>query len=152
MLDRNIILQGQITVHLFKIIYTSGEIKKVEDGVYKIDGYDENGTIISKDEVRDIMPGTQWRVTTHDATRHGTDLLSKILPDRSFPYPKSLYAVHDVINFFVTDKSDALIVDFFAGSGTTLHAVNLLNKEDGGHRRCISVTNNEVSSSVFVDT
>lgn len=126
---------------------TSGEIKKVEDGVYKIDGYDENGTIISEDEVRDIMPGTQWRVTTHDATRHGTDLLSKILPDRSFPYPKSLYAVHDVINFFVTDKPDALIVDFFAGSGTTLHAVNLLNKEDGGHRRCISVTNNEVSSS-----
>lgn len=126
---------------------TSGEIKKVEDGVYKIDGYDENGTIISEDEVRDIMPGTQWRVTTHDATRHGTDLLSKILPDRSFPYPKSLYAVHDVINFFVTDKPDALIVDFFAGSGTTLHAVNLLNKEDGGHRRCICVTNNEVSSS-----
>lgn len=126
---------------------TSGEIKKVEEGVYKIDGYDENGTIISEDEVRDIMPGTQWRVTTHDATRHGTDLLSKILPDRSFPYPKSLYAVHDVINFFVTDKPNALIVDFFAGSGTTLHAVNLLNKEDGGHRRCICVTNNEVSST-----
>ena len=126
---------------------TSGEIKKVEEGVYKIDGYDENGTIISEDEVRDIMPGTQWRITTHDATRHGTDLLSKILPDRSFPYPKSLYAVHDVINFFVANKPDALIVDFFAGSGTTLHAVNLLNKEDGGNRRCICVTNNEVSST-----
>ena len=58
-----------------------------------------------------------------------------------------MYAVHDVINFFVTDKPNALIVDFFAGSGTTLHAVNLLNKEDGGHRRCICVTNNEVSST-----
>lgn len=88
---------------------TSGEIKKVEDGVYKIDGYDENGTIISEDEVRDIMPGTQWRVTTHDATRHGTDLLSKILPGRSFPYPKSLYAVHDVYrNFLILSSGSHL--------------------------------------------
>ena len=124
---------------------TSGEIKKVEQGVYEIDGYDENGAIISKNEVRDIMPGTQWRITTHDATRHGTDLLTKILPGRQFPYPKSLYAVHDVINFFVAKKPDALIVDFFAGSGTTLHAVNLLNSEDDSNRRCIVVTNNEVS-------
>ena len=44
-------------------------------------------------------------------------------------------------------KPDALIVDFFAGSGTTLHAVNLLNAEDGGHRRCILVTNNEISEA-----
>lgn len=43
------------------------------------------------------------------------------------------------------NKPDALIIDFFAGSGTTLHAVNLLNAEDGGHRRCVLVTNNEVS-------
>ena len=42
------------------------------------------------------------------------------------------------------NKPNALILDFFAGSGTTLHAVNLLNKEDGGHRRCIMVTNNEI--------
>ena len=42
---------------------------------------------------------------------------------------------------------DALILDFFAGSGTTLHAVNLLNSEDGGHRQCILVTNNEVSDA-----
>ena len=124
---------------------TSGEIKKVEEGVYEIEGYDENGAIISNNEVRDIMPGTQWRIKTHDATRHGTDLLTKILPGRQFPYPKSLYAVHDVINFFVANKPDALVIDFFAGSGTTLHAVNLLNAEDGGKRRCIIVTNNEVS-------
>ncbi len=47
----------------------------------------------------------------------------------------------------MADKPDALIVDFFAGSGTTLHAVNLLNAEDGGRRRCIMVTNNEVSDA-----
>lgn len=130
---------------------TSGEIAKVEQGVYEIEGYAEDGSIISKNEVRDIMPGTQWRIKSHDATRHGTDLLTKILPGRQFPYPKSLYAVHDVINFFVAYKPNALILDFFAGSGTTLHAVNLLNKEDGGNRRCIIVTNNEVSDSEEVE-
>ena len=49
--------------------------------------------------------------------------------------------------FFVANKPDALIVDFFAGSGTTLHAINLLNAEDGGHRRCIMVTNNEIGET-----
>lgn len=125
---------------------TSGEIKKVEDGTYKIDGYADDGSIISSNEVRDIMPGTQWRIKSHDATRQGTDLLTKILPGRQFPFPKSLYAVHDAIRFFVAQKTNALILDFFSGSGTTMHAVNLLNAEDGGHRCCIMVTNNEVSA------
>lgn len=48
--------------------------------------------------------------------------------------------------FFVSEKPNALIVDFFAGSGTTMHAVNLLNAEDNGKRRCILVTNNEVTA------
>ena len=125
---------------------TSGEIRKVEAGTYKIDGYADDGSIISSNEVRDIMPGTQWRIKSHDATRQGTDLLTKILPGRQFPFPKSLYAVHDAIRFFVAQKTNALILDFFSGSGTTMHAVNLLNAEDGGHRRCIMVTNNEVSA------
>lgn len=71
--------------------------------------------------------------------------MSKFIGNR-FPFPKSLYAVHDAIRFFVANNPNALILDFFSGSGTTLHAVNLLNKEDGGHRRCIMVTNNEVSA------
>ena len=65
---------------------------------------------------------------------------------KRFSFPKSVYAVEDVLRFFVINKKDALIVDFFAGSGTTLHALNLLNAEDGGKRRCILVTNNEVSA------
>ena len=72
-------------------------------------------------------------------------MLNSIIGTGRFSFPKSLYAVHDTIRFFVANKPNALIVDFFAGSGTTLHAVNLLNAEDGGHRRCIMVTNNEVS-------
>lgn len=72
-------------------------------------------------------------------------MLNEII-GRRFTFPKSMYAVHDAIRFFIANKPSALIVDFFAGSGTTLHAVNLLNAEDGGHRRCIMVTNNEVSA------
>ena len=74
-------------------------------------------------------------------------MLKNIFCDNRFAFPKSLYAVRDCLKFFVANKPDALIVDFFAGSGTTLHAVNLLNAEDGGKRRCILVTNNEVAES-----
>jgi adenine-specific DNA-methyltransferase len=68
-----------------------------------------------------------------------------LIPGRRFPFPKSLYAVEDALRFFVANKPDALILDFFAGSGTTAHAVMRLNRQDGGRRRCISVTNNEVA-------
>jgi len=66
---------------------------------------------------------------------------------REFPFPKSLYAVQDCLKAIVRNKKDALILDFFAGSGTTLHATCLLNCEDDGNRRCILVTNNEVKES-----
>jgi len=56
------------------------------------------------------------------------------LPGRRFPYPKSLYAVEDVLRFFVADKPDALIIDFFGGSGTTAHAVARLNRQYPGRR------------------
>lgn len=124
-----------------------GEIEKVKKGIYEISGYREDGSVISDTEVRAIIPGTQWRVSSHDASRNGSNLLRQILGSGRFSFPKSLYAVQDTIRFFTANKHDALIVDFFAGSGTTLHAVNLLNAEDGGHRRCIMVTNNEVSET-----
>lgn len=123
-----------------------GEIKKVESGVYEISGHREDGSIISDTEFRAIIPGTQWRIGAHDASRNGTNLLTKVLGEKRFSFPKSLYAVEDSLRFIVANKPNALILDFFAGSGTTLHAVNLLNAEDGGNRRCILVTNNEVSA------
>lgn len=57
--------------------------------------------------------------------------------------PKSLWNVHDCLYSVVAKKSDATILDFFAGSGTTGHAVMKLNAEDGGTRRFILCTNNE---------
>ena len=93
----------------------------------------------------DREPKTIWVRDWHDASTYGTTLLDKFIPKRKFPFPKSLYAVEDALRFYVGNNPKALIIDFFSGSGTTLHAVNLLNAEDGGHRRCIMVTNNEVS-------
>lgn len=124
-----------------------GEQAKVENGDFPIIGYNPDGSIIVDEsgyEAR-FVPGTQWWITSHDATQKGTKMLNDIVGHR-FTFPKSVYAVHDAIRFFVHQKKNALIVDFFAGSGTTLHAINLLNAEDGGNRRCIMVTNNEVSN------
>jgi adenine-specific DNA-methyltransferase len=95
---------------------------------------------------KESRPTTAWRRTQHDAGAYGTGLLRSVLPEKPFPFPKSLYAVADTLRLFVKDKSQALVLDFFAGSGTTLNAVNLLNATDGGQRRCILVTNNEVSA------
>jgi len=54
--------------------------------------------------------------------------------------------VEDALRFFVKDKPQAIILDFFAGSGTTGHAAMRLNHQDGGRRQCICVTNNEVAA------
>ena len=127
-----------------------GSIEKIENKEVTLIGYDkESGTVIvdSNNYQHEFIPGSQWNIETHDATYHGSQLLNKVLGEKRFDFPKSLYATHDAIRFFVVNKPNALIVDFFAGSGTTLHAVNLLNAEDGGQRRCIMVTNNEVSDA-----
>lgn len=123
-----------------------GTEKRIEVGEVVIESIDETGAaqLVEKYGGSLRAPKTVWNKVSHNAGWHGSKLLAKILLDRKFPYPKSLYAVQDALRI-VTPKKDALIVDFFAGSGTTLHAVNLLNAEDGGNRRCILVTNNEVS-------
>ncbi len=125
-----------------------GERKKVEKGQFPILGKAEDGSIITNNAIEEapFVPGTQWRIHSHSAREFGSTYINKILHEKRFDFPKSLYAVHDALRFFVADKPNALVVDFFAGSGTTLHAVNLLNAEDGGQRRCIIVTNNEVSA------
>lgn len=126
---------------------TGGNIKDIEAGVAIIDGYEEDGSVRAfYPKGRDKMPTTNWNRPTHDAQRYGTNIIKSIIGGR-FPYPKSVYAVLDCLKFFMSNKPNALIVDFFAGSGTTLHAVNILNSLDNGHRRCIIVTNNEVSET-----
>ncbi|MCM1194620.1 MAG: site-specific DNA-methyltransferase [Firmicutes bacterium] len=118
----------------------------IEKGVIPIQGRNYDGSYIINDNYEaTFIPGTVWKIPSHDATRFGTQLLTKVIGQKRFDYPKSLYAVRDALRFFVSNNPNAVILDFFAGSGTTLHAVNLLNAEDEGNRRCIMVTNNEVS-------
>ena len=139
---------GRFTKNGMAISYLNRkEAEKTKSPGVKILGRRPDGSLITDDTnfVREFIPGTQWRIDSHNARIGGTNLLKQILGNNVFSYPKSVYAVHDVIRFFVNNKPNALILDFFAGSGTTLHAVNLLNAEDGGNRRCIMVTNNELS-------
>jgi len=125
---------------------SSGTVKGIEEGIIQTDGYNTDGSINAFfEEGKYQTPTTQWDIATHEALQYGTNLIKSILGP-CFTYPKSLYSEKDCIYHAVAKKPNSLIVDFFAGSGTTLHAVNLLNAEDGGNRRCIMVTNNEVSS------
>jgi adenine specific DNA methylase mod len=125
-----------------------GTEKRIENREVEIIGYDNVGAaqLIEKEGGSLRVPKTVWNRVAHNAGWHGSKLVAKFLADRKFSYPKSLYSVMDAINV-ACPKKDSLIIDFFAGSGTTLHAVNLLNALDNGHRRCILVTNNEVSDA-----
>jgi adenine-specific DNA-methyltransferase len=122
--------------------------EKIASGRWAVRGYREDGSkIVVETGGKVTRATTVWKETRYDAKTYGTVLLKNIIGDARFSFPKSLYSVADTLRYFVMDKPDALIIDFFAGSGTTLHAVNLLNAEDGGHRRCVIVTNNEVSDT-----
>ena len=128
----------------------SKQRERIELGQIKVTGKDDNGVVLVEESGNNLfkkVPKTIWNRQAHSAGEYGSRLLRAILPGRIFPFPKSLYAVRDTLKSIVANKPDSLIVDFFAGSGTTLHAVNLLNAEDGGRRRCIMVTNNEVSEA-----
>ncbi len=83
-----------------------------------------------------------WSDSIYDASTYGSELLTEIIGENNFPFPKSIHTVKECIRA-MTNKKDAVILDFFAGSGTTGHAVLELNKEDGGDRRFILCTNNE---------
>ena len=123
--------------------------KQIEAGVIEIvERHEVTGEVtVRYTETQQRSIKTVWHRATHDAGNYGSSLLRGILGEGGkFSFPKSLYATRDAVATVVRDRPNALIVDFFAGSGTTLNAVNLLNATDGGSRRCILVTNNEVSA------
>ena len=127
----------------------NAEKERIERGEIEVTGRDQNGALILKqsETVERIKnPVSVWNQRSHNAGVGGSNVIRSHLPGRRFPFPKSLYAVEDALRFFVANKPDALILDFFAGSGTTAHAVMRLNRQDGGRRRCVAVTNNEVAA------
>lgn len=88
-------------------------------------------------------PRTVWVDPRYDTSSHGATLLLNMFGEKVFDYPKSIWAVRDFIYTAVGENKKAIILDFFAGSGTTGHAVLELNKEDKGQRQFILCTNNE---------
>jgi adenine-specific DNA-methyltransferase len=131
------------------IYYLSfNQLSAIEEGRLEVADRDEQGALELRyaGGSRTAAPRTVWNMTSHDAGSSGTSLLRSMMPDRRFPFPKSLYAVEDALRFFVANNPTAVILDYFAGSGTTAHAVMRLNRQDGGQRQCISVTNNEVGA------
>ena len=112
------------------LLYDEIKISKRNDGNYKVQLIDK-----IKEGIR---PKTMWTDSKYDASSHGTKPLKKLFDDEKvFSFPKSLYAVKDVISLFTEAEEDDIILDFFSGSGTTAHAVLELNKEDGGNRKFI---------------
>jgi Adenine specific DNA methylase Mod len=148
------------TVDNYVSLYPVGKDGKERVWRYERQSMEEhikNGDIICSNQMtlkvvkhRDIkyeQVFSLWTDSRYNAGTNGTSVIANIFGSSGrFSYPKSLYTVEDAIKYSTAENKNALVVDFFAGSGTTLHATALLNAEDGGHRRCICVTNNEVSA------
>ena len=82
------------------------------------------------------MYRTVWEDKRYDANIYGTQIVKSLVPECNFDFPKSLWNVHDCLLSVVENDKDAIVLDFFGGSGTTAHAVLELNK-DGGNRKFI---------------
>lgn len=94
-------------------------------------------------------PKTVWTDSRYDASSHGIMLLKSIFGRGDhFSYPKSLNLVYDAL--YISTKNDSLVLDYFAGSATTGHAVIKLNREDNGNRKYILVEMGEYFDTVTV--
>ena len=128
----------------------AGTVASIERGDVEVTGRGARGQVLVKKTLPErAVPKTVWSSARHVAGgAGGTQLLTALLGHRNrFDYPKSLYAVEDALATAVGSNPDAVVLDFFGGSGTTAHAVARLNKQDGGRRQSIVVTNNEVSAA-----
>lgn len=122
------------TIPSFLEHLSKNEIQVVQrkDGSYKI-------SIIDKIK-EGFRPKSLWYGSKYDASSHGTKLLQSLFGEsKTFSFPKSIYAVKDTIYLGVGNDETALILDIFAGSGTTGHAVIELNRDDKEHRKYILV-------------
>lgn len=113
--------------------------------------------ILKKDGSYEIMLGknfgqykTVWQSNLYDSSVHGKQLLNKLVPNAEFSFPKSVHAVKDAIYAVIKNRKNAKVLDFFSGSGTTAHAVQMLNKDDNGNRIFIAIEQMDYINSVLV--
>ena len=116
--------------------YANHSVQKIINKLEVKKGRESYGIIFNKDEgtMRSV-----WQNPRYDSSEYGTKLLDKLIGGASFTYPKSLWAVYDAVFAGTKDDKNAIIMDFFAGSSTTAHAVMELNANDGGDRKFIMV-------------
>lgn len=128
-------------VQPFTIQYlTSGTRRRIESGEITAHGHDDRGAVML-DPVAPAGAGVPaiWSGEGYE-TRAGTERLGKLLGDgHGFAYPKPVRLISDVIRACTGGRPDAVILDFFAGSATTIDAVAHLNSQDGGSRRAILI-------------
>lgn len=98
-----------------------------------------------------VNPTTNWIDSKYSATEHGTGVLKQYFNEyQPFSYPKSIYAVIDCVTVSgLNDIQYGICMDYFAGSGTTGHAVINLNREDNGHRKYILVEQGEYFDTIL---
>lgn len=107
-----------------------------------------NNTIYNKNRVDNkVKPKSLWSNSKYDATSKGTRVLGNLFNNKLFDYPKSIFAVIDALTIGSDNKS--LVLDYFAGSGTTAHATIALNREDNGNRKYILVEQGEYFDTVI---
>ncbi|MCK9544542.1 MAG: hypothetical protein M0R03_21185, partial [Novosphingobium sp.] len=87
----------------------------------------------------DMIPRTVWVGKRYDASTFGSKIVNKIIDGKKVSFPKSLYAVYDCLSSVLAKDKNAIILDFFGGSGTTAHATVKLNQDDGGNRKFILI-------------
>lgn len=134
--------------NVFSLQYLpAGVIKKVENGEIRILGTEEGlpTLLLGENQTTGAALPSLW-TEKEFRTSVGTDHLKAVLGDKRFPYPKPVPLVSDIVRGFTSTNTDAVILDYFGGSGTTLEAVLAANATDGGSRQAIVITNNEVSS------
>lgn len=119
-----------------------GVIRKIESGDLEVIGRENDLPTLKlgKNETVGSDIPTIWTEKDFFTTK-GSSYVRNIFGDKRFPYPKPLEFIVELLRASTSDNS--LIVDFFAGSGTTGEAAMLLNKETRGNRRFILCTNNE---------
>ena len=119
--------------------FSRNSVEKIKDELFV---EKKKGEFIIRRNKSKYRYKTVWTDKKFNSNAYGSRLLNKMI-DSKFPFPKSLYNVKECLDAVVKNNPDAIILDYFAGSGTTAHAVLEMNKLDNGNRKFILCTNNE---------
>jgi adenine-specific DNA-methyltransferase len=119
------------------IVLPDGFIERLENNEIKAERNNKRRINIFYKIRESQVLTTHWSDKKYNATAYGTNLVRRLVGDGEVSYPKSLHSVLDTLK--IMTKDDDIILDFFAGSGTTGHAILELNKQDSGNRQFLLV-------------